>query len=114
MSSLIVPSALRLLDEDDRPGQFWLVEELTPEQQRELNLKPPSPSLLRTGVARDWPDARAVWSVGNYWASIHESVCLSVSVTLRSSSAVGIQSTAELLPVLQLNPEPLDVNQVLV
>ncbi|KAM9363307.1 creatine kinase M-type [Symphorus nematophorus] len=53
--------ALQRLDEDELPGQLFLLEELNQEQQRELNLNAPSSSQLRTGVARDWPDARAVW-----------------------------------------------------
>ncbi|XP_070778833.1 creatine kinase M-type [Enoplosus armatus] len=53
--------ALQRLDEEEQPGRLLLLEELNQEQQRELNLNPPSSSQLRTGVARDWPDARAVW-----------------------------------------------------
>ncbi|XP_059186500.1 zgc:172076 [Centropristis striata] len=52
--------ALQRLQEE-LPGRLLLLEELNQEQQRELNLNPPSSSQLRTGVARDWPDARAVW-----------------------------------------------------
>ncbi|KAM7008874.1 creatine kinase M-type [Tautogolabrus adspersus] len=47
--------------EDELPGRLLSVEELSQEQQRELNLNLPSASQLRTGVARDWPNARAVW-----------------------------------------------------
>ncbi|XP_068583513.1 zgc:172076 [Cebidichthys violaceus] len=47
--------------EEELPGQLLLLEELDQEQQRELNLDPPSSSQLRIGVARDWPDSRAVW-----------------------------------------------------
>ncbi|XP_041839042.1 zgc:172076 [Melanotaenia boesemani] len=47
--------------EDELPGCLFMLEELNPEQQKKLNLNPPSYSQLRTGVARDWPDARAVW-----------------------------------------------------
>ncbi|KAM3865343.1 creatine kinase M-type [Diretmus argenteus] len=43
------------------PGNLHSVEELNQDQQREVMLQPPSSSQLRTGVARDWPDARAVW-----------------------------------------------------
>ncbi|KAG7460554.1 creatine kinase M-type-like [Solea senegalensis] len=43
------------------PGRLFLLEELNNDQQRELNLSPPSSLQLRTGVTRDWPDARAVW-----------------------------------------------------
>ncbi|XP_023138140.2 zgc:172076 isoform X1 [Amphiprion ocellaris] len=53
--------ALQHLEEEELPGQLFLLEELSQEQQRELNLNPPSSSQLRIGVARDWPDARAVW-----------------------------------------------------
>ncbi|XP_045904358.1 zgc:172076 isoform X2 [Micropterus dolomieu] len=53
--------ALQRLDEEQLPGRLLLLEELNLEQQRELNLNPPSSFQLRTGVARDWPDARAVW-----------------------------------------------------
>ncbi|XP_051237279.1 zgc:172076 [Dicentrarchus labrax] len=55
--------ALQRLDENELPGRLLLLEELNQEQQRELNLNLnlPSSSQLRTGVARDWPDARAVW-----------------------------------------------------
>nr|XP_020475898.1 creatine kinase M-type-like isoform X2 [Monopterus albus] len=47
--------------EEEMPGRLLLLEELSQEQQRELNLDSPSPTQLRIGVARDWPDARAVW-----------------------------------------------------
>ncbi|XP_030267300.1 creatine kinase M-type-like [Sparus aurata] len=53
--------ALQRLNDDELPGQLFLLEELNPEQKRELNLNPPSSSQLRIGVARDWPDSRAVW-----------------------------------------------------
>ncbi|XP_030580445.1 creatine kinase M-type [Archocentrus centrarchus] len=47
--------------EQELPGQLLLLKDLNQEQQRELNLKAPTFSQLRIGVARDWPDARAVW-----------------------------------------------------
>ncbi|XP_049423372.1 uncharacterized protein LOC125883192 [Epinephelus fuscoguttatus] len=53
--------ALQRLEEEQLPGRLLLLEELNQEQQRELNLNTPSSSQLRIGVARDWPDARAVW-----------------------------------------------------
>ncbi|KAI3352683.1 hypothetical protein L3Q82_020145 [Scortum barcoo] len=59
--------------EEELPGRLLLLEELNQEQQRELNLNPPSSSQLRTGVARDWPDARAVWSVYHSPVYSHES-----------------------------------------
>ncbi|XP_035493835.1 zgc:172076 isoform X2 [Scophthalmus maximus] len=54
----------RLEDEDEDeelPGRLLSLEELDQDQQRDLNLSSPSSSQLRLGVARDWPDARAVW-----------------------------------------------------
>uniref|UniRef100_A0AAQ4Q165 creatine kinase n=1 Tax=Gasterosteus aculeatus aculeatus TaxID=481459 RepID=A0AAQ4Q165_GASAC len=53
--------ALLRLEEEELPGRFLPLEELDQEQQRELNLEPPSAYQLRIGTARDWPDARAVW-----------------------------------------------------
>ncbi|XP_047433525.1 zgc:172076 [Mugil cephalus] len=47
--------------EEELPGRLLCLEELNQEQEKHLSLKPPSSSQLRTGVARDWPDARAVW-----------------------------------------------------
>ncbi|XP_075907501.1 creatine kinase B-type isoform X2 [Nelusetta ayraudi] len=59
---LLAQRALPLLEEDDGlPGCFLLVDELTADQQRTLNLQLPSALLHRCGVARDWPDARGVW-----------------------------------------------------
>ncbi|XP_074485899.1 creatine kinase M-type [Sebastes fasciatus] len=58
---MLARRALQRLEEEELPGRLLLLEELNQEQQRELNLNPPSSSQLRTGVARDWPDARAVW-----------------------------------------------------
>ncbi|TKS67953.1 Creatine kinase M-type [Collichthys lucidus] len=52
--------ALQRLEDEELPGRLVLIEELNQEQQRELNLNPSS-TQLRTGMARDWPDARAVW-----------------------------------------------------
>lgn len=72
-SSLL--SALQRLDEDELPGRLLLLEQLNQEQQRQLNLKPPSSSQLRVGVARDWPDARAVWSVRHSLVSGPGSMC---------------------------------------
>ncbi|TKS67965.1 Creatine kinase M-type [Collichthys lucidus] len=51
---------LKRLEDEELPGRLVLIEELNQEQQRELNLNPSS-TQLRTGMARDWPDARAVW-----------------------------------------------------
>ncbi|XP_040001113.1 zgc:172076 [Xiphias gladius] len=56
----LAKKALQRLEEG-LPGGLLLLEELNQEQQGELNLSPPSASQLRIGVARDWPDARAVW-----------------------------------------------------
>lgn len=55
--------ALQRFGEEDLPGQLHLLKDLDQEQQCALKLSPPSQFQLRTGAARDWPDARAVWSV---------------------------------------------------
>ncbi|CAJ1054171.1 zgc:172076 [Xyrichtys novacula] len=52
--------ALQRLQEE-LPGRLLSVEDLNQEQRTELKLDSPSAFQLRTGVARDWPDARAVW-----------------------------------------------------
>ncbi|XP_063738974.1 zgc:172076 isoform X2 [Eleginops maclovinus] len=56
-----MPSALQRMEEDVLPGQFLLQEDLNQESKREVDFDPPSASQFRIGVARDWPDARAVW-----------------------------------------------------
>ncbi|XP_041641103.1 zgc:172076 [Cheilinus undulatus] len=56
----LAKKALQRLD-SELPGHLVSVEELSEEQQRQLNMNAPSALQLRTGVARDWPDARAVW-----------------------------------------------------
>uniref|UniRef100_A0A3P8UFK2 creatine kinase n=1 Tax=Cynoglossus semilaevis TaxID=244447 RepID=A0A3P8UFK2_CYNSE len=48
-------------NKNDLPGQLHLLKDLDQEQQCALKLSPPSQFQLRTGAARDWPDARAVW-----------------------------------------------------
>ncbi|KAK2918474.1 zgc:172076 [Channa argus] len=57
-------------------GQLHLLEELNQEQQRELKPNLPSSTQLRIGVARDWPDARAVWVSQNgslvVWVNIDD------------------------------------------
>ncbi|XP_017294255.1 zgc:172076 [Kryptolebias marmoratus] len=57
---LLARRALQRLEED-LPGDLLLLEELSQQQQMELNMNPPPSLHLRIGVARDWPDARAVW-----------------------------------------------------
>ncbi|XP_037545974.1 zgc:172076 [Nematolebias whitei] len=57
---LLAKTALQRLEEE-LPGDLLLLKELSQEQQLKQNLKPPSSLQLRIGVARDWPDARAVW-----------------------------------------------------
>ncbi|KAF3688114.1 Creatine kinase M-type [Channa argus] len=57
-------------------GQLHLLEELNQEQQRELKPNLPSSTQQRIGVARDWPDARAVWLSQNgslvVWVNIDD------------------------------------------
>ncbi|XP_004065574.1 creatine kinase M-type-like [Oryzias latipes] len=47
--------------EAELPGQLFLLEELSRQQQAEMKAASPTSLQLRCGVARDWPDARAVW-----------------------------------------------------
>ncbi|RVE76616.1 hypothetical protein OJAV_G00010390 [Oryzias javanicus] len=47
--------------ETEVPGELWLLEELNQQQQVEMKVTAPTSLQLRCGVARDWPDARAVW-----------------------------------------------------
>ncbi|XP_050926910.1 zgc:172076 isoform X2 [Lates calcarifer] len=58
---MLARRALQRLEDEELPGRLLLLEELNQEQQRELNLSSPTSSQLRIGVARDWPDARAIW-----------------------------------------------------
>ncbi|GAA6233139.1 creatine kinase M-type-like isoform X1 [Lates japonicus] len=58
---MLARRALQQLEDEELPGRLLLLEELNQEQQRELNLSSPTSSQLRIGVARDWPDARAIW-----------------------------------------------------
>ncbi|KAL4612843.1 creatine kinase, testis isozyme-like [Arapaima gigas] len=47
---------------DQYPGQLYSLEELSQRKQGDRGLlKVPSSFQMRTGVARDWPDSRAVW-----------------------------------------------------
>ncbi|XP_028267303.1 creatine kinase M-type isoform X2 [Parambassis ranga] len=57
---MLARKALQRLEEE-RPGRLLLLEKPNEEQCGELTLNPPSSWQLRIGVARDWPDARAVW-----------------------------------------------------
>ncbi|XP_024145798.1 zgc:172076 [Oryzias melastigma] len=47
--------------EPELPGELWLLEDLNQQQQVEMKVTSPTSLQLRCGVARDWPDARAVW-----------------------------------------------------
>uniref|UniRef100_A0A8C7YZJ5 creatine kinase n=1 Tax=Oryzias sinensis TaxID=183150 RepID=A0A8C7YZJ5_9TELE len=47
--------------EAELPGQLFLLEELSRQQQAEMKATSPTSLQLRCGVARDWPDARAAW-----------------------------------------------------
>lgn len=57
----LAKKALEQLSEEF-PGKLYSMEKLTEDQEgMGVTVEAPSPSQFRTGVARDWPDARAVW-----------------------------------------------------
>uniref|UniRef100_A0A3B4GKC1 creatine kinase n=1 Tax=Pundamilia nyererei TaxID=303518 RepID=A0A3B4GKC1_9CICH len=82
-------SALQQL-EQELAGRLLLLTDLSQEQQSELSLKAPTSFQLRIGVARDWPDARAVWVSENrsllVWVNIDEHLRL---VSMREDANVA-------------------------
>lgn len=47
---------------EELPGKLYSMDELNQEtEDRGLILDAPPSTLMKTGVARDWPDARALW-----------------------------------------------------
>ncbi|XP_051979548.1 zgc:172076 [Xyrauchen texanus] len=47
---------------EDLPGMFYSIDELSHESEdRSVVMDSPPLSLIKIGVARDWPDARALW-----------------------------------------------------
>lgn len=65
---MLVPTALDSL-EGDLKGKYYALKNMTDEEQQQLIDdhflfdKPVSPLLLSSGMARDWPDGRGIWSV---------------------------------------------------
>lgn len=57
--------------EGDLKGKYYALKNMTEEEQQQLIDdhflfdKPVSPLLLASGMARDWPDGRGIWSVCN-------------------------------------------------
>lgn len=55
--------------EGDFKGKYYALKNMTEEEQQQLIDdhflfdKPVSPLLLASGMARDWPDGRGIWSV---------------------------------------------------
>lgn len=55
--------------EGDLKGRYYALKNMTEEEQQQLIDdhflfdKPVSPLLLASGMARDWPDGRGIWSV---------------------------------------------------
>lgn len=53
----------------DLKGKYYALKNMTEEEQQQLIDdhflfdKPVSPLLLASGMARDWPDGRGIWSV---------------------------------------------------
>ncbi len=49
---------------EDLPGKLYFIDELSHESEdRSVVMDSPPLSLIKIGVARDWPDARALWLV---------------------------------------------------
>lgn len=49
---------------EDMPGKLYSIDELSHESEdRRVVMDSPPSSLIKIGVARDWPDARALWLV---------------------------------------------------
>lgn len=52
-------------------GRYYALKNMTEEEQQQLIDdhflfdKPVSPLLLASGMARDWPDGRGIWSVNS-------------------------------------------------
>uniref|UniRef100_A0A3P8UHC8 creatine kinase n=1 Tax=Cynoglossus semilaevis TaxID=244447 RepID=A0A3P8UHC8_CYNSE len=84
-------ASLQRFGEEDLPGQLHLLKDLDQEQQCALKLSPPSQFQLRTGAARDWPDARAVWLSDDnslvVWINIEDHLKL---VTTRHDADLGV------------------------
>lgn len=61
-------AGLDILD-GDLKGKYYALKNMTEEEQQQLIDdhflfdKPVSPLLLASGMARDWPDGRGIWSV---------------------------------------------------
>ncbi|XP_029014148.1 zgc:172076 isoform X4 [Betta splendens] len=90
--------------EDHLPGRLLVLEQLNQEQRRELGLSAPSPAQLRTGLARDWPDSRAVWLSHDgslvIWVNMDEH--------LRLVSTRGDANVAEALRCICTNLQKLE------
>lgn len=58
--------------EGDLKGKYYALKNMTEEEQQQLIDdhflfdKPVSPLLLASGMARDWPDGRGIWSVPHH------------------------------------------------
>lgn len=68
LTSLCLSAGLDSLD-GDLKGKYYALKNMTEEEQQQLIDdhflfdKPVSPLLLASGMARDWPDGRGIWSV---------------------------------------------------
>lgn len=67
-SDFLFVAGLDALD-GDLKGKYYALKNMTEEEQQQLIDdhflfdKPVSPLLLASGMARDWPDGRGIWSV---------------------------------------------------
>ena len=71
-------AGLDILD-GELKGKYYALKNMTEEEQQQLIDdhflfdKPVSPLLLASGMARDWPDGRGIWSVNTPWDLTSES-----------------------------------------
>ncbi|KAM4604482.1 creatine kinase, testis isozyme [Polymixia lowei] len=89
---------------EELPGCLYSVEELS--HQEQLAMKTPSTSQLRTGVARDWPDSRAAWSVCKDGSLV---VWVNLEDHLKLVSTRGDANVAEAFKSICINLAKLEV-----
>lgn len=87
---------------EDLPGKLYSIDELSHESEgRRVVMDSPPLSLIKIGVARDWPDSRALWlvRVHNLWfymlASEQFTVCFCPMIRLSKDGTLAIWMNME-------------------
>lgn len=82
---------------EDLPGKLYSIDELSHESEgRRVVMDSPPLSLIKIGVARDWPDARALWLVRVHnsrlcmLASEPFTVCFCLAIRLSEDGTLAI------------------------